>query len=308
MCSCSLVGERVPNAEYSIFTSVSGANVYRADGKVVGQTPLMLKWEDVADVVDGKFVSFLVEKPGYFTRVVFFDATDSVNLKIDLDVDREYKNKRHELALQQLKDLQEQNAILVEQKNYLKESVDQFKKDQNKYIENMEKMSLELKGREEKLHLMQVDQASRVPASVGPVSDVTYNDQRSQTRDADLQILEYKLKECTAQKNNKSNSVKITAKYFPPPKTNAIIRELLTAQFLIISKKFDQAKKIILDLETKNPEVSSLYTLLAYVEMQNGSIDRAKKYVKKSLAIDGKDSMAMRMREMISLIEKKATK
>ncbi len=323
LSSCSLIGERSITAEYSLFTSVPGANIYRADGEVVGQTPLMLKWADIKDVADGRFVSFIVEKPGYFTRVVFFDVTDSVNLKIDLEVDRKYKEKRQKMAKKEIIHLQEKNEYLREQTKYLSHSIESFKKQESRFIKNMEILQARLRSSEIQLSDAKKHDG-RLPSSIFNVANSKIEPPKekhtalaskhtsSYQKEVEYLLLEKKLNQCSLEKSKQVSSQKrcpaSKVKYFPPPRTNIIIRELLMAQFLIINNDFQKAKELILLLEEKNPNVAALYTLLAYIESTTGNIKKAKRYLRKSLSIDSKDKMAKRMVKMISLVEKASVK
>jgi tetratricopeptide (TPR) repeat protein len=312
---CSLLSGRSPTSEYSIFTSIPGASVYRADGKSLGQTPLVLGWEDVSDTIDGRFVSFLIEKPGYFTRIIFFDATDSINLKIDLEVDKEFTRRKRKLITLEINNLKEVNGHLLEQKKYLTEAIDNYKQQDIVYQENMNILNTRLESVEAELLSArnEVVNKSKVcknvnkvvtstpKATVLPVQSVSVL--RSNLEN-EIRLKLLRDKSFIKKRINQKRCPAAKVKYFPAPKTNLIIRNLLTAQFLIMNSDFSKAKKVMLKLEEKNPKVAAIYTLLAYIETVSGHVKKAKRYLKKSLAIDKKDKMARRMLEMISVNKK----
>ncbi|GEM_PF-4805111 len=308
LASCSLLGERSPNAEYSLYTSVPGANVYRSDGKIIGQTPLVLGWTDVEDVIDGRFVSFIVEKSGYFTRVVFFDATDSVNLKIDLAVDKEYLAKRKELVMMEIETVREKNDNLLAQKVLMSEAIASYKKNEEMYLKNMEVLTGRLKESDLQLAQMKDESFNRSIASAKVNVDVATKSVQPEVL-AEIVPVTPNKKEVevdtprpqdkkVVKESSKSTVTKVV--YYPTPQTNALIRELLTVQFLIINNDYKSARDLILRMEQKNPKVAALYTLLAYIETKEGRIPKAQGYLKKSLMIDGKDDMAKRLLEVIS--------
>jgi tetratricopeptide (TPR) repeat protein len=310
--SCSLIGERTSSAEYTIFTSVEGAKVFRADGKDVGETPLVLNWKDIEDVVDGRFVSFLIEKPGYFTRVVFFDASNSINLKIDLDIDKDYKEKRKSELRTEVKFLIDKNKYLLDQKKYFIETIDNYKKQQVNYDENMEL----LRSRLSVSSFQKTELKATVPIIAVPnLSSIKYTNlvavRQIEGHKSELNLLSTQLNQCRVSKSIINKKVKknikpnrcpaARVKYYPAPRTNKIIRELLKAQFLIINNEFKEARLLILNLEEDNPKVAALYTLLAYIENNDGNLVKARRYLKRSLSIDKNDKMAKRMMKMISL-------
>lgn len=276
--SCSSLVNRKKTAEYTIFTSLDGAKVYRSDGKDLGETPLVMKWEDVEEVIDGNFVSLIVDKPGYFTRVIFFDASQSVNLKIDLEIDRDYKDKRKNEIQTELSFTRERNQELISINKTYQNDIAQYKKQQEVILNNM---SLLAAKSEEKTF----DPSSLLKELTSKIGSSTPNAVNA-----------------SINKPAKARKTKTVYKkiLYPQMKTNSVIRQLLSAQFLIINSNLAKARELVLKIEEKHPRVGALYTLLAYIDSVEGNRARAKKYLKKSLAIDRNDVMAKRMLKIIS--------
>lgn len=110
----------VSSPKYSLTTSVNGVNVYSAKGDLVGQTPLILKKEDISKALEGDFVTLILEKEGYLSRVVFFEASKSVELKIDLKRDKFFQDNKYML-------LQSRNKVLSDENDFLKRENDHYK-------------------------------------------------------------------------------------------------------------------------------------------------------------------------------------
>jgi hypothetical protein len=297
--SCSMFGERSPTAEYSLHTSTPGANVYRSDGKVIGQTPLVLGWKDIEDVIDGRFVSFLVEKPGYYTRVVFFDATDSVNIKIDLDIDKQYREKRKEVSEVENEHLKDKNKFLLEQKELFVQSISDYKSQLQSYQTNMNALQKKLKYSEFKVREAKKDGTklkSVVPLNLKPTPVIM----KSHKEKVVMSCPKVEVISQRVESSKICPKVKTLSKFYPKSKTNQIIRELLAAQFLIMNNEFPKARNMILELEKVHPHVGVVYTLLAYIEVKSGNSKKAKRYLRKSLQLDRRDKMAKRMMNMLS--------
>jgi tetratricopeptide (TPR) repeat protein len=286
--SCSLLGEKEIGAEYSIHSSIAGANVYRPDGKIIGQTPLDLAWEDVKDFADGRFVSFIIEKPGYYTRVVFFDASESVNLKIDLNVDKDFKKNRVKIAELKLEHEKVKNSHLKEQNSLLKISLADLKKQLNQYNQNMLRLQARLESAN--IKIQELHEVTKVGGVNTKVLNLPMKTNFSVTRTP----------ACKEVKQRKCPKVKVLKKFYPSKETNEIVRELLTAQMLIINKDYAKAKNYILGIEERYPRVAAVYTLLAYIEINQGNKKKAKFYIDKSLRLDRNDQMAKRMLTLLA--------
>lgn len=317
--SCSLIGEKELNTEYTIVTSVEGANVSFADGKPAGQTPLILGFEQVKDYVDGRFVSFFIEKPGYFTRVVFIDITRSVNVKVDLDVDKKYSLKREKEIVLRNRYLEDKQKFYEHQKKFLMDAIGNYKKQLELVQENNVLLEKKLKSSDYKLSLYRARDDQKLKElkqkNMAIKSDENINGLlgKNLASQFNLEITKAnkELAFCQGQLrlNQKAHHVKVVApmrcpssvkRYYSGPKSNKIIRELLTAQFLLLNNQVQQAKNVILKAEKGFPGVSAFYTLLAYIESSQGNNVKAKSYLKKSLHLDRNDQMAKRMLQAIN--------
>lgn len=317
LSSCSLLGEKELSTEYSIFTSVEGANVSLTDGKSLGQTPIVLGFEQVKDHVDGRFVSFFIEKPGYFTRVIFIDVTKSVNVKIDLGVDKEYALKREKEVITRNKYLEEKHKLFKDQKNFLVDSIENYKKQLSLIQENNRLLEKKLHSAEYKVSLYQardneelkrLKQKNKVVIKDNEKDNIGSLITKNLASQFNLEIKKVNqelnlckktlsLKQPNGAKVNRCPSA--VKKYYSSGKNNRIIRELLTAQFLLLNDQDDAAKEVIIKAEKGYPGVSAFYTLLAYIESSQGNTQKAKKYLKKSLSLDRNDQMARRMLQAI---------
>lgn len=77
------------------------------------------------------------------------------------------------------------------------------------------------------------------------------------------------------------------------------VQEILLVQYQIIAGEMQKARKRLLELETAHPDISEIYSILAYLEYKAGNVTKAKKYLKKSLKINKKDLLAMRLRQFL---------
>ena len=114
LSGCSLYKDMVSLPKYRLSTSVKGANVYNSKGRLLGQTPMILAYKDIKDSLDGEFVTLILEKESYLSRVVFFESERSVELKIDLKRDEFFENNRYRLLEGRYELASKENLFLKE--------------------------------------------------------------------------------------------------------------------------------------------------------------------------------------------------
>jgi tetratricopeptide (TPR) repeat protein len=99
-------------------------------------------------------------------------------------------------------------------------------------------------------------------------------------------------KNVSPQKRHKKHIIKTVVKKFP-------IQEILIAQYYIISGDLKRAQKKLFDIEEKHPNVSEVYSMLAYIEINIGNNIKAKSYLDKAFKINKNDLLAQRLRQAI---------
>lgn len=287
-------------AEYKVETSMVGADVYLSNGVLMGQTPLDLTWESLSEVIDGRFVTIIIKKDGYFTRVVLFDTSDSVNIKIDLKVDKNFKElmvkESHNRELM-LKAKIEAN----ESKNRVISNENQITRIRNEKIQiKNEKLQKSLDAYHEKYQQLLADLEKS--ESINSNLNVSLKSTKFDLKSALVRPAIKTQLNCTEKKTAKVKARRCPAsivKYYPNKRMNGVITDLLGIQFLIINGKLNEAKKKILKVEEKHPQVAALYTLLAYVEMQSNKFTEARKHIRRSLVLNKHDKMANRMSALL---------
>ena len=81
--------------------------------------------------------------------------------------------------------------------------------------------------------------------------------------------------------------------------TNELLRTVLEAQGLMISKRNDDAKELLLKLEGRYKNLSAVYTLLAIISMEKKDFNGSRSYLVRALTIDPEDSTAHRLMKKI---------
>lgn len=256
---CALIWPKMNQAEYRIETSMLGAEVYLANGKLIGETPLDTTFEQLSEVIDGRFATIIIKKDGYHTRVVLFDITDSVNIKIDLSIDKEFKTlmvsdtvKREVMLRDKVKNLEERLRILKHESKIKKERNDKLSKIVEEYHKKYETILAEIDKVSASNRKLSRDLASTeaevektkltVPRPLLNVPGVEVSDTNQLSCPETVKtVVKYKDKKCP----------KAIVKHYPLKRMNVIITDLLGIQFLIINGKLAEAKKQILELEEK---------------------------------------------------------
>ncbi len=275
LTSCALFNE--VNNEYTIRSSKVGARVFSQSGKLLGNTPIHLGFEEIKDAIDGKFATLVIQKEGYNTRVLMFDISDSVNVKIDLEIDKNYSTAINDGLYKVITKLEKDNEKLFQQNIKLTQEVSHTQGRSSTYQEQIRKLQMQeslllekIKGLTQlgKISSKQPLSVSRVPASMPVKSPVC--------KDTVIKRVPYKSKDL-----------------------DQVISKVLGVQFMIIKGDYKTAKKEILTLEEKYPRFSTIYTLLGYVEMQERNFPKAYRYLKKSLRLNKDDQMAKRLMVMV---------
>lgn len=285
MTSCALFTE--VNNEYTIRASKNGAKVFSKSGKLLGTTPAHLSFEQIKNTIDGKFATLLVQKEGYNSRVIMFDITDSVNVSIDLEVDKTYSTNIRDglyVMIEKLEKanskLQQKNTELIKMISHadgkstaLEEKVQLLKNQENILLERIKNMITY----QDKLK--NVKFLTDVEPVVKPKSySMTY---KNLCREKIIN------KTCPKTRIRKVN--------YSTKQMDSIISKLLRVQFMLIRGEFSEARENILSIEEMHPNIATVYTLLAYIEMQSRDYAKAKKYLSQSLKLNKNDSMAKRM-------------
>jgi hypothetical protein len=76
---------------------------------------------------------------------------------------------------------------------------------------------------------------------------------------------------------------------------NAMARQLLRIQGLLLVKKLDEAQKLIEEFQKDYPNVASSFVLLANVELLKGRPQKARGYLLRAQSIDSRDPVISRM-------------
>ena len=261
LLSCSLYKSMVALPKYSIVSSVKGANVYTAKGKLLGQTPLRIEFKDIQDGVDGEFVTLIVEKESYHTRVIFFEAERSVELKIDLKRDEFFQDNKYQI-------LKSRNSLLTKENSFLKMKVDSSNE----------------------LMLRHVNSAKedRLDAADGKKPIIISKNQKLVEPSTKKTILKKKV--TRNKKIARSHYIRKYGDLRPE-----LINEFLLVQSLINKRKFDQAKHDLYEIDKKNPNLTTTLNLLTYIELESGNYNLAQALLNRTISLGKKDTMTDRL-------------
>jgi hypothetical protein len=243
--------------KYSIVSSVKGANVYTAKGKLLGQTPLRIEFKDIQDGIDGEFVTLIVEKESYHTRVIFFEAERSVELKIDLRRDDFFQDNKYQI-------LKSRNSLLTKENSFLKMKV-----------ESSSELILQ--------HVNKVKEDKTAFADAKMIKKIK-------------PIVIKKTKPLVRKKITK-NKKKVSRSYRKKVGsiTPELINEFLLIQSLINKRKFGQAKHDLYEIDKKNPNLTTTLNLLTYIELESGNYNLAEVLLDRTISLGKKDTMTDRL-------------
>jgi hypothetical protein len=273
LLSCSLYKSMVALPKYSIVSSVKGANVYTAKGKLLGQTPLRIEFKDIQDGVDGEFVTLIVEKESYHTRVIFFEAERSVELKIDLKRDEFFQDNKYQI-------MKSRNSLLAKENSFLKMKIDSSNE----------------------LMLRHVNKDKEIVAKAPENTIVRPEIEKTLKSSSKKKIFKKKKLKKKIVRNKK-----VPKGYLSKRNGNLrpeLINEFLLVQSLINKRKFDQAKHDLYEIDKKNPNLTTTLNLLTYIELESGNYNLAQVLLDRTISLGKKDTMTDRLVTLLNKLSR----
>lgn len=261
--SCSIFKSWQKPKSYEIRTSVKGTNVYNIKGKLLGQTPLLLKFEDVENHVEDEYVSLILEKDGYLSRVVFFDTGRNLNLRVDMKRDKFFQNNKYRL-------LKEHNNLLLLKNDFLRsqlEVVNQKSSKDFKKTEMLNKMK-----------------------------------QKSSSNARKFQKKNNKKRSASNKNITNRNRLKLTQQIQSKPQ-KTYVNEFLEIQELINQRSFSRAKQDLYMIDKEAPNLPTTINLLAYIEMEMGDYRKATLYLERLTKLKKGDVMTQRLKDLLTLLQ-----
>lgn len=261
--SCSIFKSWQKPKSYEIRTSVKGTNVYNIKGKLLGQTPLLLKFEDVQNHVEDEYVSLILEKDGYLSRVVFFDTGRNLNLRVDMKRDKFFQNNKYRL-------LKEHNNLLLLKNDFLRsqlEVVNQKSSKDFKKTEMLNKMK-----------------------------------QKSSSNARKFLKKNNKKRSASNKNITNRNRLKLTQQIQPKPQ-KTYVNEFLEIQELINQRSFSRAKQDLYMIDKEAPNLPTTINLLAYIEMEMGDYRKATLYLERLTKLKKGDVMTQRLKDLLTLLQ-----
>lgn len=261
--SCSIFKSWQKPKSYEIRTSVKGTNVYNIKGKLLGQTPLLLKFEDVQSHVEDEYVSLILEKDGYLSRVVFFDTGRNLNLRVDMKRDKFFQNNKYRL-------LKEHNNLLLLKNDFLRsqlEVVNQKSSKDFKKTEMLNKMK-----------------------------------QKSSSNARKFQKKNNKKRSASNKNITNRNRLKLTQQIQSKPQ-KTYVNEFLEIQELINQRSFSRAKQDLYMIDKEAPNLPTTINLLAYIEMEMGDYKKATLYLERLTKLKKGDVMTQRLKDLLTLLQ-----
>jgi hypothetical protein len=280
LLSCSLYKSMVALPKYSIVSSVKGANVYTAKGKLLGQTPLRIEFKDIQDGVDGEFVTLIVEKESYHTRVIFFEAERSVELKIDLKRDEFFQDNKYQI-------MKSRNSLLAKENSFLKMKIDSSNELMLRHVNKLED-----KKEDKKI-------VAKAP------ENTIVKSENEKTLQSSSQKKVFKKKKNRSKKVSRNK--KVPKGYFSKRNGNLrpeLINEFLLVQSLINKRKFDQAKHDLYEIDKKNPNLTTTLNLLTYIELESGNYNLAQVLLDRTISLGKKDTMTDRLVTLLNKLSR----
>ncbi|MFT6630499.1 MAG: hypothetical protein ACJAS4_000437 [Bacteriovoracaceae bacterium] len=259
--------------KYSIVSSVKGANVYTAKGKLLGQTPLRIEFKDIQDGVDGEFVTLIVEKESYHTRVIFFEAERSVELKIDLKRDEFFQDNKYQI-------MKSRNSLLAKENSFLKMKIDSSNE----------------------LMLRHVNKDKEIVAKAPENTIVRPEIEKTLKSSSKKKIFKKKKLKKKIVRNKK-----VPKGYLSKRNGNLrpeLINEFLLVQSLINKRKFDQAKHDLYEIDKKNPNLTTTLNLLTYIELESGNYNLAQVLLDRTISLGKKDTMTDRLVTLLNKLSR----
>lgn len=269
LTGCSLYKKVVTLPKYSIVTSVKGANVYSSKGKLLGQTPLKFGYKEIQDGIDGEFATLILEKDGYLSRVVFFEAERSVELKIDLKRDEFFQDNKYKL-------LEGRNELLSNENLFLKEKL----KSSNSLLVSAK---------------VSANSSKEKTANQNRVNNTKVKSTQKVNKNKKYR----KNKKVVSRKNIKRNRF---LSYEGNLSTD-LINKFLEIQNLINLRNFSQAKHDLYEVDKKRPNLATTLNLLAYIELESGNYNTARAFLDRTEMLKKSDVMTKRLFDLLNKLD-----